>query len=244
MNHFKKLWLVTLALCVFAGSALPSGAITLSSSGGSTVTSPATGAGTDTCTGDGCAIGPVGISTDGGITLRSSNGASVINITVPNATGYLTVDNLTVAGPEIIGSTLAVNSTLTAGTALVVGSTAEIGTAIYLGPGGSSIATFIYAKPTLTSFGGTGTSITGSGTSFVINVGTGSPGSSGTLTFATTATNGYNCVCYDETASPLTQTKASSDTTTTCVITNYTVATGSAANWTASDKIHCIAAAY
>lgn len=68
----KTLAAVALALLVFGGLALaqtyPSRA-RISGGSGSTVTAPATGSGTDTCTGSGCAIGARGISADGGITL-------------------------------------------------------------------------------------------------------------------------------------------------------------------------------
>ncbi len=102
------------------------------------------------------------------------------------------------------------------------------------------------AKPALTSFGGTGASITGNGLAFVINVGTVAPGNTGTLTFPDAAANGYVCVCTNVTHYPGTGTTVQSGvgTTTTCPLANIEVASGGALNWVASDKLTCLARAY
>lgn len=100
--------------------------------------------------------------------------------------------------------------------------------------------------PTLTGFGGTGAAVSGSnGTvAFDINVGTGAPGSTGTITLPA-ATTGWNCYCHDITTTPLVrQTVQTGGSTTTCVIAEVTTSTGAALNWTASDHLRCTALAF
>lgn len=98
----------------------------------------------------------------------------------------------------------------------------------------------VAATPTLTGFGGTGASISGTSFSFRINVGTVAPGGSGTITFPTTQSLGWNCRCDNVTHpddSVISQSGAG--TTTTCPIKNYARTTGLAANWAASDVLSC-----
>lgn len=199
-------------------------------------------------------IGPAGFSSDGGYRATGPVAVRVAINTDPTAdwtfersgnnmlikqsgTTYYTLDYSTGRLSAVYG--FGIGNAESAGTWQSTGAFNTVGDVSL-----SGISSIVNSKPALTSFGGTGASITGTGLSFVINVGTVAPGSTGTITFATTATNGYSCSCYDETAGVLTNTKVTSSTTTTCVLGNFTTATGVAANWTASDKIHCIAAAY
>lgn len=126
---------------------------------------------------------------------------------------------------------------------------ASNGTSLYrvMGSGNiqlSSVLTWHAAVPSLTSFGGTGASIAGSGVAFDINVGTVAPGGTGTLTFATTATTGYNCHCENITNNATSVIGQTGSSTTTCVIANYVRTTGIAGNWTASDHLRCTVAAF
>lgn len=105
--------------------------------------------------------------------------------------------------------------------------------------------TMITVKPTLTSFGGTGASVVGTGVSFDVNVGTVAPGNTGTFTFGATATTGYNCTCWNKTTTTSTShIKQTATSTTTCAIAQVVVATDIATNWTASDHVGCFAFPY
>lgn len=110
----------------------------------------------------------------------------------------------------------------------------------------STVLMYSATAPTLASFGGTGAAVSASnGTAaFDINVGTGAPGSTGTITFPA-ATTGWNCYCHDITTTPLVRaTVQTGGSTTTCVIAEVTTSTGAALNWTASDHLRCTAMAF
>ncbi len=102
------------------------------------------------------------------------------------------------------------------------------------------------ATPTLTSFGGTGASITGTGYAFAIDVGTVAPGNTGTITFAVAAPTGWVCFFNNVSHYPGTGTtlQRGVGTTTSVPIGNIEVATGGALNWVAGDIILGIAVPY
>lgn len=117
-----------------------------------------------------------------------------------------------------------------------------IGTGIYMGAGNLA---FSGTAPTISGFGGTGASVSNNNGSvaFEINVGTVAPGNTGTINFPT-ATVGWVCRCYNKTTtSSVNEIIVTSDTVSTCVIAQQVIATGSAANFAASDKIRCTATA-
>lgn len=116
------------------------------------------------------------------------------------------------------------------------------GTGIYMGAGNLALSG---TAPTLSGFGGTGATVSNSNGSvaFEINVGTVAPGNTGTINFPT-ATVGWVCRCYNKTTtSSVNEIIVTSDTASTCVIAQQVIATGSAANFAASDKIRCTATA-
>lgn len=102
---------------------------------------------------------------------------------------------------------------------------------------------FSPTAPTLTGFGGTSPSVTGTAVSMDINVGTGAPGGTGTITLPT-ATNGWICSCQNITNNATSVIGQTGSSATTCVIANYARTTGLAGNWTASDHLRCTAVAY
>jgi hypothetical protein len=98
--------------------------------------------------------------------------------------------------------------------------------------------------PTISSGFGTSPSVTTTAGSalFTVNVGTGGAASSGVIGLPTAA-NGWGCTVNMEGVIPTTLTKQSANSTTTVTVTNYTVATGATAAWTASTilTIKCMA---
>lgn len=96
--------------------------------------------------------------------------------------------------------------------------------------------------PTISSGFGTSPSVTNSNGSaaFTINVGTGGTANSGVIGLPT-ASNGWVCYCQDITTPGANMTRMTASTTTSCTVSNVAMSTGSAAAWTASDILHCIA---
>ncbi len=105
------------------------------------------------------------------------------------------------------------------------------------------VLAFSSTAPTLTGFGGTGAGVSGTATSFDINVGTVAPGGTGTVTLPT-ASNGWICNCTDITTPDTNVTAQNGGSATSCTLKNYVRTTGIAGNWTASDHLRCTATAY
>ena len=99
------------------------------------------------------------------------------------------------------------------------------------------------ATPTVTGFGTSPSVVTSNGThAFTINVGTGGTASTGTITLPT-ATTAWVCNMWDVTNPDSFNTKMTGGTATTVTVTNYSMTTGNAIAWTASDilRVSCIA---
>lgn len=101
--------------------------------------------------------------------------------------------------------------------------------------------------PTVGSGFGTSPVITGTASSFRINVGTGGTATDGVLTLPT-ATTGWNCHVDNLTATAANRgdqrTVQTASTTTSVTIQNQTISTGVALAWTASDVVSGLCAAY
>lgn len=109
---------------------------------------------------------------------------------------------------------------------------------------GTGSDVFLAAVPTISAFGGTGASITGTHVAFDINVGTGAPGNTGTITFGVTASTGWYCDCYNfTTTTAVNRIRSNGGSTTTCQIAQVSVAANAAVNWAASDHVRCTAIA-
>lgn len=96
--------------------------------------------------------------------------------------------------------------------------------------------------PTISGFTGTGAAVSSSNgaSTFDINVGTVAPGNTGTINLPT-ANTGWECRCRNKTTtSSVNEIIVTSDTTATCVIAQVVIATGSAANFAASDHVRCM----
>lgn len=107
---------------------------------------------------------------------------------------------------------------------------------------GTSVWESAIAPTVATGFTGTGVAVTANNGSadFDINVGTGSPGSTGIITFSPVATTGWNCTCHDITTLPLvSEIRQTGGTNATADIANVTGSTGIALLWTASDHLRC-----
>lgn len=127
----------------------------------------------------------------------------------------------------------------------VTGATTITGNTFALNSNGAvSVSTnaIVRTAPTISSgFGGSPSIASNNGTAaFTVNVGTGGATSSGVIGLPA-ATNGWVCNCTDLTTPGVNVTKMTAATTTTCTITNYNSTTGIAANWAASDILHCTA---
>lgn len=112
---------------------------------------------------------------------------------------------------------------------------------------GSANLTFSGTAPTISSGFGTGPSVTGSATSFRVDVGTGGTATQGIVGLPTAAT-GWNCHLEDITQSNANdadlRTMQISSSTTTITVENQTVSTGMATAWSASDILSAVCAAY
>jgi hypothetical protein len=110
-----------------------------------------------------------------------------------------------------------------------------------------STSFFYTGAPTVSSGFGSSPAITGTMTSFRINVGTGGSATGGVLATGATAPNGWNCFVDNITALAANRanqrTAMTASSTTTVTIQNQTISTGAALAWTASDVIamNCIA---
>lgn len=102
----------------------------------------------------------------------------------------------------------------------------------------------INTAPTISSGFGTSPSIVSSNgsLSFQVNVGTGGVATSGVVGLPA-ATTGWVCDCRDLTTPGANITRQTANSTTSCTVTNVAMSTGSAAAWTASDKLWCTATA-
>lgn len=112
---------------------------------------------------------------------------------------------------------------------------------------GSANLTFSGTAPTISSGFGTGPSVTGTATSFRVDVGTGGTASQGVIGMPTAAT-GWNCHFEDITQSNANdadlRTMQIASSTTTVTVENQAVSTGMATAWTASDILSAVCAAY
>ncbi len=216
----------------------------------STVTPPATGAGVDTCTGNGCAIGPSGISTDGGVTLTGA-GNLQLSSTVDKGIfwgngSFWAADS---SGPYCSNTGTRVFETAGSGGCDLGGASRQWGNVFANGLVLSNVLTYSGAAPTISSgFGSSPSIVAGTGAGFSLNVGTGGTASTGVINIpvnfnkiqASAAVNGWVCECYDLTnPGPNKTAPSGSLSTTTCTITNYSQTTGIAAAWSASDILVC-----
>lgn len=180
MRRTVILWgLLALTAGVYAAGGLSGGA------GGSTVTAPATGAGVDTCTGGGCAVGASGISTDAGIIINPVATPWTMDV----AAGLFRLSQ----GGSIIQSCN--NSTGVCNYPFGLSST--------IGSGSVAIQTLSGAKTCLGT-GGLGC-LTHNGTGFALSTNLADTNHSGTVTLAAgsgtaTVLAGALCVCQDTAA--------------------------------------------
>ena len=107
--------------------------------------------------------------------------------------------------------------------------------------------TFSETAPTVSSGFGTTPVITGTTTSFRVNVGTGGTATGGVLTMPTAAT-GWNCKVDNLTGQAANRADQRSvqtaGATTTVTVQNQTISTGAALAWSASDILSLVCAAY
>lgn len=108
----------------------------------------------------------------------------------------------------------------------------------------NNIPVIFNTAPTISSGFGTSPSVTSTvGTAaFTVNVGTGAVATSGVIGLPT-ATNGWHCNCADITTPGASLTRQTATGTTSCTVTNVTMATGTPVAWVASDILSCTAAA-
>lgn len=157
------------------------------------------------------------------------------------AGSLLTTGNQNVViGPNVGSTTLVSGSTnILIGNSSAV-DTPAANTANRLNIGNAIIADM--ARPGFTGNGtGAATLTTGCGQTsagFCIGVGTGSPGSTGTVAFANAAPNGWNCQAVDITNPAASNTVSTPLSTTQVTLTNYSRTTGIATAWAASDQLN------
>ncbi len=217
-----------LGVMLFAGLTLAAGGSSVTSghplvSGGpsaapGTVTAPATGAGVDTCTGGGCAIGASGISTDGGIQLGGISAGPTAGMYQPAAATV----GFSIAGTEIgrfnangmlMASGYVVNFSGSDSFSYIYRSNSNVLRVGTSGQGGSLAVSGALVSDGTTTLTG---AVTASSTA---NKGTLTLSGGGTNTVTVTA--GTKCVCSYETAGVIDL---------TCVVASTTLtATGTAA---------------
>ncbi len=212
------------------------------SSGGSSVTSPATGAGTDTCTGAGCLIGPAGVVSGGGMRVtQTSPGVCWENTSGTWCFVQSGADLLMKNGSTTYATWSSSTGTLTASYGFNAGGGNGFDTGPAVGYKTNGRFLFAPAAASIASGFGTNPSISSANSSaFRVTIGTGGTASTGVVTMPTS--NGlsttWNCICEDETVG-VGHTKQSASTSTSVTITNYTPATGVALAWGAGEVVFC-----
>lgn len=159
-------------------------------------------------------------------TIRGNNTGSTANVADLTVAQVNTLLG-TVTTTTINNATLPISATTSKATSFALTSTLNSTTA----PTVSGFCT----SPSVTANNGTA--------AFAINVGTACAASTGTITLPAAAT-GWVCDAHNVTTPASNVVEMSSGTTTTVVLTNYARMTGIAANFTSSDSIRVMCAAY